>query len=392
MFTGEYDADSTTFAFTGGGNQGARGEESGGDWFVENVLAELDEADEYVQESEKVETSRDARSEPLIPRSPFIYSKLAKSGSKRVKSAPKRATSVVKALPATQPRYELRILARLARKPRSQQRALALVSRNSLFWSDPLVRGLAPLPSTLAHARFALRYFFDGDNQLLYVMVNATAGVTNPEQLGMLVVPQLEAAFNIMGESPDNAAESITLEHFKISNTKPTYLTAEHTVPSGGDWSLERRGAVFVENTRNTVLSDVVIDKVDGHGVMISGMNRNTTVKDCSISFTGGSGIASWGRTDGELGLDGFTALKGWYPDGNNILRNVIREVGHFEKQNSFYVQAKTARSVIKDNVMFNGPRAGINFNDGFTGGDVMEGNLVFNTCRESSDHGPFNR
>ena len=42
-------------------------------------------------------------------------------------------------------------------------------------------------------------------------------------------------------------------------------------------------------------------------------------------------------------------------------------------------------------NVFFNGPRAGINFNDGFGGGDSISHNLVFSTCRESGDHGPFN-
>lgn len=39
----------------------------------------------------------------------------------------------------------------------------------------------------------------------------------------------------------------------------------------------------------------------------------------------------------------------------------------------------------------FNGPRAGINANDGFGGGDEISHNLVFSTCRESGDHGPFN-
>lgn len=29
--------------------------------------------------------------------------------------------------------------------------------------------------------------------------------------------------------------------------------------------------------------------------------------------------------------------------------------------------------------------------NDGFGGGDLLENNLVFSTCRESGDHGPFN-
>jgi len=68
-----------------------------------------------------------------------------------------------------------------------------------------------------------------------------------------------------------------------------------------------------------------------------------------------------------------------------------VREVGLYEKQSSFYVQAKTAQSIISGNVFFNGPRAGINANDGFGGGDEISHNLVFSSCRESGDHGPFN-
>jgi len=45
----------------------------------------------------------------------------------------------------------------------------------------------------------------------------------------------------------------------------------------------------------------------------------------------------------------------------------------------------------VLSNVFFNGPRAGINANDGFGGGDEIAYNLVFSTCRESGDHGPFN-
>lgn len=40
---------------------------------------------------------------------------------------------------------------------------------------------------------------------------------------------------------------------------------------------------------------------------------------------------------------------------------------------------------------MFNMPRAAINFNDGMGGGDVVDSNVIFNTCRESGDHGPIN-
>jgi hypothetical protein len=39
---------------------------------------------------------------------------------------------------------------------------------------------------------------------------------------------------------------------------------------------------------------------------------------------------------------------------------------------------------------MYNGPRAHVNFNDGFRGGAHLD-RLLFNSCRESGDHGPFN-
>ena len=37
--------------------------------------------------------------------------------------------------------------------------------------------------------------------------------------------------------------------------------------------------------------------------------------------------------------------------------------------------------------VVQNGPRAGVNFNDGGPGGEVLEGNLIYNFVRETGDH-----
>ena len=56
-----------------------------------------------------------------------------------------------------------------------------------------------------------------------------------------------------------------------------------------------------------------------------------------------------------------------------------------------FYFQAKSCSNEVRGNIFFNGPRAGINFNDGFGGNSSGAKNLLFNTCRESGDHGPFN-
>jgi hypothetical protein len=40
---------------------------------------------------------------------------------------------------------------------------------------------------------------------------------------------------------------------------------------------------------------------------------------------------------------------------------------------------------------MFNVPRAAININDGFYGNHTLSYNVIFNTVRETSDHGPIN-
>jgi len=59
-----------------------------------------------------------------------------------------------------------------------------------------------------------------------------------------------------------------------------------------------------------------------------------------------------------------------------------------FVKQTGFYYHAMTANASVLGNVFFNGPRAGININDGFAGGHEISRNIAFNLVRETSDHG----
>ena len=61
------------------------------------------------------------------------------------------------------------------------------------------------------------------------------------------------------------------------------------------------------------------------------------------------------------------------------------------EKQSSCWFQAKTQESLITENLFFNGPRAMINMNDGFGGGTHITRNGLWNSCRESGDHGVIN-
>ena len=134
------------------------------------------------------------------------------------------------------------------------------------------------------------------------------------------------------------------------------------------------------------------MERNDGNAIMISGHNLNTTITGCDIRWTGDTAIASWGRTD-ELGANGTRGMfaNNDHPINTEISHNLIHELGAFEKQSSMYFVAKTCETHVHDNVFFGGPRAGVNVNDGFCGGHRLHSNLIFDTCRESGDHGPFN-
>jgi len=241
-------------------------------------------------------------------------------------------------------------------------------------------------------------FFFDRKAGKLYVFHNGTGAPPTDS----VVVPQLQVLVNVSGT---RWAPVVNASFEGISYTASAYTYMEpHGVPSAGDWALERFAAVYVYGTEHMTIHNCTFGRLDGNGVMLSGYNRNTTISSSDFEYIGGNAIAAWGFTNETasdparpgITLAGYPAAgvdgtDGEHPRYTTVVGNVAREVGLYEKQSSFFVQAKTAQSNITGNVFFNGPRAGINANDGFGGGDVVSHNLVFSTCRESGDHGPFN-
>ena len=75
--------------------------------------------------------------------------------------------------------------------------------------------------------------------------------------------------------------------------------------------------------------------------------------------------MAAWGITD-ELshdGQDGWDGTDGNHPLHTLVHGNVVRETGVWAKQSSCWLQAKTARTTLTNNVCYNLARAGFNFN-----------------------------
>jgi len=283
-----YDADSQNFSFGKGGNQGARGENTGGDFFIENVMEELDHPGEF---------------------------------------------------------------------------------------------------------------FFDKYTGQLYLYHNGTGA---PATNAKFVVPQKQVLINATG-TQWNPVKNVKLQGVKFTAAAPTYMMP-HGVPSAGDWALDRYAAVFLQGTEGAFIDGCHFERLEGNAVMVSGYNRDATIQNSDFAFLGGNAVAAWGYTNetsadpGRPGIvlanapdAGVDGTDGEHPRRTTVQNCSAREVGLYEKQSSFFVQAKTAESKVLSNVFFNGPRAGVNTNDGFGGGDEIAYNLIFSTCRESGDHGPFN-
>merc|ERR1712048_900175 len=116
-------------------------------------------------------------------------------------------------------------------------------------------------------------------------------------------------------------------------------------------------------------------------------MGIDNVVEDCDFWRTGDTAIAVLGSV--PLG-DARTGSGAMWPVGNRISGNWIEEVGVHMKQTSCVFRSLAERTFIRGNVCYNGPRAGINYNDDFKGGDVVESNVIFNMVRETGDHGTF--
>ena len=225
-------------------------------------------------------------------------------------------------------------------------------------------------------------WYADFDSGMLFYKPNSTDDAPPPSS--GWVASHLETVLLVKGTqaSPVVGHQLIGVS---VQHTAPVFLKQYMASLSEGDWAIRPTGAVMLTGVKNALVQHCEFNSVGGNGLFIGGFARNTTVADNEFVWIGESAIASIGTTVRNDGTGGDQ------PRGNVIVRNLIHEVGIFGNQTAGYVQAMTAQTVVKRNILFNGPRAGINFLDGFGGGSVVEENLAFNWVRETGDHGPIN-
>lgn len=164
--------------------------------------------------------------------------------------------------------------------------------------------------------------------------------------------------------TPDAPVANVTLAGLTFEYSEPTFLEP-FTVPSGGDWSFHDGGAVRLSGTVGCSVVGSLFVNLGGTGVMISGFNRGASVIDSEFVWLGESAVVSAGLTGDRFDNSDGRGVS----VGTTLLRVLCHEVGVFVKQTGCYYQAMTANASVTENLMFNGPRAGIN--SGYMGSSV---------------------
>ena len=207
-------------------------------------------------------------------------------------------------------------------------------------------------------------WFFNETSRKLFYFFNSTSPPTGNEKF---VATKTKVLFNISG-SQAQPVQDITIRGLEIRDTAYTYLGTDkadlHGMPSGGDWALQRSGAILLEGTENVHIVGCHLTRIDGNGIFLSNYNRNATIASNEMSWIGDGAIAAWGSTGHCLNANCTRKLKyavgpdargGNQPRGTHVVGNLVREIGLWQKQSSMWFQATTMNSHIERNVHFNG-------------------------------------
>lgn len=171
------------------------------------------------------------------------------------------------------------------------------------------------------------------------------------------------------------------------------------------DWAIYRGGAVFFEGAEDCALEDCFLDQVGGNAVFVNNYNRRIAVRGTRIAKAGASGICFVGdpqaarnplfHYDQVNRLEDLDRTPGPrttnYPADCLVEDCLIYLTGRVEKQTAGVHVNLAQRITIRHCSVYDVPRSGINIGDGCWGGHVIEFCDVFDTVKETGDHGSFN-
>ncbi|EOR94589.1 hypothetical protein ADIARSV_2187 [Arcticibacter svalbardensis MN12-7] len=249
-------------------------------------------------------------------------------------------------------------------------------------------------------------WFLDTKAKLLYYYPQNIQEFKNAK----VEVPILKDFIQLIG-TKESPVKNISFKGLNFTQSRYTYMDKYEPV-ARGDWAIHRGGAIFMEGAENCVVEDCNFEYVGGNGVFMSSYNRNNQVKSCRFVHTGESAVCFVGSPSAvrfyQTWDDKEIYGKNWnemrknmdltsgpktpdYPENCIVENSVMHDIGDVGKQVAGVYISMSHKIVASHNTIYNCPRAGICINDGTWGGHIIEYNDIWETVRETGEHGPFN-
>lgn len=242
-------------------------------------------------------------------------------------------------------------------------------------------------------------WFYDEKKGMLYYYPVEGECVQN----AVFESPQVKHLLEFKG-TEEQPVQNIEVQGLGFTQTTRTFMEKYEPLLRS-DWTVYRGAALLFEGTEDCTLHGCDLYNLGGNAVFFSRYNRRAEVSGCHFVDIGASAVCLVGDT-GAVRSPKFNyneparyeevdcqkgAIGENYPAFCRVEDNLIHHIGLFEKQVTG-VELSMCRSVtVAHNSIYNTPRSGINVSEGTWGGHIIEFNDVFDTVKETGDHGSFN-
>jgi hypothetical protein len=215
---------------------------------------------------------------------------------------------------------------------------------------------------------------------------------------------RLRSLVELRGEGESHPVRFVRFNGITFRHTLRTFMDNKEPLLRS-DWTIYRGGALLFSGTQDCAVENCNIEQVGGNAVFVNNYNRNLTIRGCCIPNAGANGIAFVGDPNAvrsplfEYGqrqmLSQIDLTPGPktdnYPADCLVDDCLIYRSGQIEKQTAPIEIDMAARITVRHCSIYDAPRAGINIGDGCWGGHIVEFCDIFDTVKETGDHGSFN-
>ena len=242
-------------------------------------------------------------------------------------------------------------------------------------------------------------WFYDKEAKILYYYPPKGLDI----KIAKFETPQIAHLFEFRG-SEKSPVKNISIQGLTMTQTLRTFMDNKEPLLRS-DWTIYRGGAVFYDGAVNCSIKNCTLTNLGGNAVFFNNYNRNCEVSGCLISEIGASAFCFVGDPNAVRSpsfeywqyvplaqIDRTPGPKtNNYPAECKVFDNLMFNLGTVEKQSAGVELSMCQSITVSHNTIYDVPRAGINVSEGTWGGHVIEYNDVFNTVKESGDHGSFN-